>query len=113
SLPPAGPGPGPPPWEAGAESPALALAFALALALLRSPRQMDAEHRAAVRRVIRRDAAAVQLDDAPRDRQPEPGPVRARGEERVEDAVAVLGGQAGAVVADRDDQLAALPCHAR
>src|SRR5690606_6914595 len=62
-------------------------------------RQMDAEHRAAVRRVVRRDAAAVQLDDAPRDRQPEPGPVRARGEERVEDAVAVLGGQAGAVVA--------------
>src|SRR5690606_36553723 len=71
---------------------------ALALALAPAPllRQTDAEHRAAVRCVLRRDAAAVQLDDAPRDRQPEPGPVRARGEERVEDPVAVLGGQPGA-----------------
>ena len=42
------------------------------------------------------------LDDIPRDGETEPGAGAAGGEERVEDARQVLGGDAGAAIADLD-----------
>src|SRR5215813_13386175 len=67
-------------------------------------RQVNGEEGAAVRTVLRPDAAAVLRDDAVRDGEPEAAALTRllRGEERIEDAREVLGWNTVAVVGDLD-----------
>jgi hypothetical protein len=60
-------------------------------------------------------APAVGLDETARDRQAEPGPLRARAPalERAEDALAVGGGNPRAVVEDLDPDVLAVEAGAR
>src|SRR5688572_1543996 len=68
----------------------------------------DGEGRALAGCGVERDAAGVLLDDALGDGQAQPGAAEALGrEERLEDLAVLLGGDAGAVVDDRDVNLGA------
>jgi hypothetical protein len=67
----------------------------------REQRQLDPERRAAPERALDAHRAAVPAHDVERGREPEPGARTdlLRGEERIEDAVDVVGGDPGARVA--------------
>src|SRR5579862_1010277 len=67
--------------------------------------QLEDEARAGSGRAVDVDRAAVSLDDAPDDREPEarPLPVSLGRKERYEDVRKVLGGDAGAAVVNDDD----------
>src|SRR5262249_41028461 len=60
--------------------------------------------------IIELDASAVLLDDAADDREPEAGPLLARRHIGLEQAVAVLLRQTGAVVDDVDNDVGPLAC---
>src|SRR6266850_7945552 len=80
------------------------LPAALRRLVLESQRQGDGERRAAPHFGLDLDGAPVTLHDAEAHRQPEPGAadLRLRREERIEDPVTVLGGDAGAGVREGD-----------
>src|SRR5712691_10392757 len=70
------------------------------------PRAAAGEH--ARRQIVEIDAAAVVLEDAADDGEPEPGPLLAGGDVGLEQPIAILLGQADAVVEHVDEDVAAL-----
>src|SRR6185295_1717376 len=73
-------------------------------------RELDAEYRAAPRRLVLRENAAVSLDDALAEGEPEPGPLpnRLGREEGLEDPRPNLGRDTRTIVGDREDDHPAL-----
>src|SRR5438552_18866249 len=66
--------------------------------------KVQRDRRAEAWRAAHVDLAAVLLDDPVDERESEPGPLRLRGEERLEDVGQVVGPDALAVVGDRNLQ---------
>src|SRR5204863_7137295 len=75
----------------------------------RAQRQCERDDRAAAGAALRADAAAVGLDQAARDREPEPGALRAPAvptpDERIEESGADVVADARPVVGDTDPQI--------